>query len=224
MSILFNQTNIAPGSAFATGGGGGGIAASLISPPLIVANPVLSDEIRGSFDPYSAENILCVSQSSSGNLAPLQIGGFVEVQPAGTQPTTALWRTLYQSDGTTFVAQDSGTSYILTQINRAGPQSFSGVALTNVSTINGAVPALGGSGPKIEFGSLQLSNNGQQVVYSEPFATTPSVLLTPTGNGAGVNGFFQVNNSSTYLTAFQVFYSGELIYGPIEVNWMAVGT
>jgi hypothetical protein len=48
------------------------------------------------------------------------------------------------------------------------------------------------------------------------------VVVQGTSNAAGVNGFFTV---ATYgsLTQFQIFYSGELLYGPIQMFWIASG-
>ena len=222
MSVYFNQTNISPGTPFSGGGGGGGVATSLQIIPLIPANPTLSDSIIASFTPYSQDNILGVYNSITNNLAPLQIGGALEVQDGGNQTSTALWRTQYGAQSIVFEAQDSGTSFPYLAINRAasGGESFSGVALTNISTINGAVPGGGGGGLKIQYGIFGLSNTGQTVTYPEAFKTNPSVFITPSGLD-GI-GFFVVGNSNT--TDFQVSYSGELVSVPVDVNWLAVGT
>jgi hypothetical protein len=78
------------------------------------------------------------------------------------------------------------------------------------------------SGPLVQSGVVMLSSNGQTVVLPTPYATTMSVVVQGTSNAAGVNGFFTV---ATYgsLSQFQIFYSGELIYGPIQMFWIAVG-
>jgi hypothetical protein len=49
------------------------------------------------------------------------------------------------------------------------------------------------------------------------------VFVQGTSNKAGVNGFFTVVTYGS-LTEFRIFYSGELIYGAIEMFWMAIGT
>jgi hypothetical protein len=48
------------------------------------------------------------------------------------------------------------------------------------------------------------------------------VVVQGTANAAGVNGFFTVGTFGS-LTEFRIFYSGELIYGPIEMFWMSSG-
>lgn len=95
--------------------------------------------------------------------------------------------------------------------------------ITGLSTINDvAYPPAGGSGPLIQSGSFGLSNNGQVVEYPVPYTSTVSVVVQGTANAAGVNGFFTI---ATYgsKSQFQTFYSGELIYGPIEMFWIASG-
>jgi len=109
------------------------------------------------------------------------------------------------------------------------PEYFPSVAInviTELSTINGVAypPAAPSSGPKILYGTIAFASNGQTVTFATPFATNPSVFLQATGNMAGFTGYFQVNNGSTKKTSFQIYYSAGLDYGPIEVNWMAVGT
>lgn len=78
------------------------------------------------------------------------------------------------------------------------------------------------SGPRIQTGSVMLATNGQAVVLPVPYTTSLNVVVQGTANAAGVNGFFTV---ATYgsLTQFQIFYSGALIYGPIQLFWIAAG-
>ena len=96
--------------------------------------------------------------------------------------------------------------------------------ITGLSSINGAVyPPAGGSGPTVLSGKVALATNGQTVVYSTAFKTSVSVVVQGTSNAAGVNGFFTVSTNGS-LSQFQIFYSGQLIYGPIELFWIAVGT
>ena len=224
MSVNPQQSWITPkNSLFGTGGS---VANSLYTIPAQPGFSTISDQITGGFDPYNANNIVAVFQRDSGNLAALQLGEYLEVQEGGNGVSSALWRTQYYSDGIAFKAQGSGTTFPYVAVNRTvnGGESFTGVALTNISTINGSVPALGGSGPTIKYGIVSFGTNGQTVVYDVPFTSPPSVFLQPTGNAAGFTGTFQVNNSSTYTTSFQIFYSGALDYGPIEINWSAIGT
>ena len=90
---------------------------------------------------------------------------------------------------------------------------------TSEVTINAVVPAI----PTILYGTVALATNGQAVVYSTPFTSRVAVVVQGTSSAAGVNGFFTV---ATYgsLSQFQIFYSGQLIYGPIELFWIATGT
>ena len=78
-------------------------------------------------------------------------------------------------------------------------------------------------GPLIQSGKIDLTSNGQIVVLPTPYTTSMQVFVQGTSNKAGVNGFFTI---ATYgsKTEFRVFYSGELIYGAIEVFWFAVGS
>ncbi len=102
-------------------------------------------------------------------------------------------------------------------------QTLQTSSITGVSTINGeAYPPSSGSGLLIQSGSFGLSNNGQTITYPTPYTSTVSVVVQGTANAAGVNGFFTV---ATYgsRSDFRVFYSGELIYGPIEMFWIASG-
>jgi len=80
----------------------------------------------------------------------------------------------------------------------------------------------GGSGPRIQSGTVALASNGQTVVLPVPYSSSMQVVVQGTSNAAGVNGFFTV---ATYgsLTQFQIFYSGELLYGPIQMFWIASG-
>lgn len=77
-------------------------------------------------------------------------------------------------------------------------------------------------GPRVQSGTVALASNGQTVVLPVPYSVSMQVVVQGTSNAAGVNGFFTV---ATYgsLSQFQIFYSGELIYGPIEMFWIAVG-
>jgi hypothetical protein len=81
---------------------------------------------------------------------------------------------------------------------------------------------MGGEGLKIQSGKIDLTSNGQIVVLPEAYTSSMQVFVQGTANKAGVNGFFTI---ATYgsLTEFRVFYSGELIYGAIEVFWLASG-
>ena len=76
--------------------------------------------------------------------------------------------------------------------------------------------------PIIQSGKVDLTSNGQIVVLPTPYTTSMQVFLQGTANKAGVNGFF---TTATYgsKTEFRIFYSGELIYGAIEVFWLAAG-
>jgi hypothetical protein len=114
----------------------------------------------------------------------------------------------------------SGTGATFLTVNDSLIASGNPFALTGISTINGAVPGVGGGIPKIQYGIFGLSNTGQTITYPEAFNTNPSVFITPSGLD-GI-GFFGVGNSNT--TDFQVSYSGELVSIPVDVNWLAIGT
>lgn len=81
---------------------------------------------------------------------------------------------------------------------------------------------ISGGGPLIQSGKVDLTSNGQIVVLPVPYTTSMQVFLQGTSNKAGVNGFF---TTATYgsLTEFRIFYSGQLIYGPIEMFWLTAG-
>jgi hypothetical protein len=64
--------------------------------------------------------------------------------------------------------------------------------------------------------------NGQTFALPIPYSTSMQVVVQGTANAAGVNGFFTVGTFGS-LTEFRIFYSGELIYGPIEMFWIASG-
>lgn len=83
-----------------------------------------------------------------------------------------------------------------------------------------------GGGQLIQSGTVNFTSNAQTVVFPKPFATTPQVFVTPTGNGAGVNGYMFPGVYSS-LTQFLILYSAgtpDPQYGPIVVFWMAIGT
>ena len=224
MSVLFNQTNIAPGSTFASGGGGGNgsniTVDSVAFTPTLPNITILSDTICSVPGAFGSTSMLGVSQGSNviGNF---RVGDYLEVQEQGSLVALGLNRIQYGAGEIKLVQKNTGALIPLVELNTATNASW---ALTNISTINGSVPALGGAGPRIDYGTIAFSTNGQTVTFPTPFATNPAVFLQATGNAAGVNGSFQVNNSSTYKTAFQIYYSGQLIYGPIEMNWSAIGT
>lgn len=242
MSVIFNQTNIAAGSAFSSGGG----AASSNFPTGINTPSIINiSTINGTAYPPAGsgsnftngiaigESNLIIQQGTIPyNYGPpvgyisdsdgSNVGWLADPIWSGGNSMSYIRMTstvidAVASDGTTekrFLTVDPG------QI--AGEDAA--FALTNISTINGSVPTFGAAGPKILYGIVSFATNGQTVTFPTPFATNPAVFLQPTGNAAGVNGFFQVNNGTTYTTSFQIFYSGALVYGPIEVNWMAIGT
>lgn len=76
--------------------------------------------------------------------------------------------------------------------------------------------------PLIQSGTIDLATNGQTIVLPTAYASGMQVFVQGTSNKAGVNGFFTI---ATYgsLSQFQIFYSGDLIYGPIEMYWFAIG-
>lgn len=77
-------------------------------------------------------------------------------------------------------------------------------------------------GPLIQSGTVALAVNGQTFALPIPYSTSMQVVVQGTANAAGVNGFFTVGTFGS-LTEFRIFYSGELIYGPIEMFWIASG-
>lgn len=78
-------------------------------------------------------------------------------------------------------------------------------------------------GPLIQSGTVALGTNGQTFALPIPYSSSLQVVVQGTANAAGVNGFFTVGTFGS-LTEFRIFYSGELIYGPIEMFWIATGT
>jgi hypothetical protein len=105
----------------------------------------------------------------------------------------------------------------------AGPTGPSGAP-----GLPGAVGATGAtgpaaSGPRIQSGTVALATNGQTVTLPVPYTSSMQVFVQGTSNAAGVNGFFTVLTSGS-LSQFRIFYSGELIYGPIQLFWMTAGT
>lgn len=87
----------------------------------------------------------------------------------------------------------------------------------------GATGPSSGGGPFIQSGSVDLAINGQTVILPIPYSSTLQVFVQGTSNKAGVNGFFTVVTFGA-PSQFYIYYSGELIYGPIEVFWMTRGT
>ncbi len=77
-------------------------------------------------------------------------------------------------------------------------------------------------GPTIQSGSVMLATNGQTVILPTPYSTSMQIVVQGTSNAAGVNGYFTVSTNGS-LSQFQIFYSGQLIYGPIQLFWIAAG-
>jgi hypothetical protein len=101
-------------------------------------------------------------------------------------------------------------------VGPAGPAGAAGAA--------GATgpPGPGATGPLTQYGTVALSTNGQTVALPVPYTSSMQVFVQGTSNAAGVNGFFTVLTAGS-LSEFRIFYSGELIYGPIQMFWFAVG-
>lgn len=86
-------------------------------------------------------------------------------------------------------------------------------------------PSAGG-GQIIQTGVIEFNQAVvQPVFYPVPFNTEPKVFITPTGNGAGVNGFMY---PGTYgqLDQFLCLYSAthDPQFGPIICFYVAIGT
>lgn len=102
----------------------------------------------------------------------------------------------------------------------AGPAGADGLGGAPGAT--GPTGPAGKSGPVVQSGTIALSVNGQTYPLPIPYTSSLQVVVQGTANAAGVNGFFTVGTFGS-LTEFRVFYSGELIYGPIELFWIASG-
>lgn len=151
MSALFNQTNIAPGTPFATGGGGSSnpVVNSLTVTPNQTGYQVLSDTIAGGFNPNPPGwNQVGIYNSSNGQLGPLQAGYYLEAQEGGNGPSDALWRTRYSSSNITFsgvAPSPGGTPSTLTFLNvdiNKPSVSFHGISTLNAGPYNANLIAL----------------------------------------------------------------------------------
>lgn len=156
----------------------------------------------------------------------------MSVLPLGSwlSPGTPIWMDARQPariQSIEGLSSINGSPYLVAPEPEPLPTSYSALSISSatVSSINGASypPISPPSGPTILSGKVAFGTNGQTVTYSTPFQTSVSVVIQGTANAAGVNGFFTI---ATYgsLSEFRIFYSGELIYGPIEIFWIAVGS
>lgn len=195
MSTLPNATNLAPGTTYFAsggGGGGGGIASGVLTRPLTnPTNAILSDTIASSENPYNGNNIIGIFNSVDGTLGPLQVGGDLEVQEGGNSASSVLCRTFYSAAGVVFAAKASGSSFPYVSVNQTSNagELFSGVALANISSING--------GALLNVSSI----NGS--VYPPP-TPAPSGLSTFTYNGGG-NGTATLDPNAATEVANQTF-------------------
>lgn len=95
MSALFNQTNIAPGSAFATGGGGASISTDYIQGLTTINNAIDLNNGGEGIRMATASSTFTVSYGSMGDtrISLLPVGGLKLgfFNPAGSPAPGAYW-------------------------------------------------------------------------------------------------------------------------------------
>lgn len=218
-SILTGYANPTTPSFDPAGSGGGGGGSNPTFDTVTIAmpatGPIRSSVLGPGYDVYDGAKQIAVLDPS-GNLGPVQIGGYLEVQDVDVL-TQAQGRMLYESGAIDWEQPLTGTSFYMMTVDKANGK----FDLSNIQSINGS-PPLTGDGPVVQSGTISLSVNGQTFALPKPYTSSLQVVVQGTANAAGVNGFFTVGTFGS-LTEFRVFYSGELIYGPIELFWIASG-
>lgn len=217
MSIYFNQTNLSPGTAIATGGGSlpiNPVFASVQFTPALSGNPTDSDTLGQGFDPYSGNNMVSVVQKSSENLGPLLVGDSVQVQQGGNGPSTALYRMLYDCDGITWEQANTGTSFGFMAVDPA-KQTF---GLSNIATVNGNPPVnvAGNSTATMAFGTENLGVAGTATI-TIPFSykdTSYSVVVTQVSGQPTIAPWAKINGVNTFDLA------GD---SNADVSWITMG-
>lgn len=217
MSALFNQTNIAPGTAFATGGGGGGLNNPV---PEIVFQPSTqygpdSTTLASGFQPFNGSPMVAVF-NTGGNLGPLQVGGQLQVQQAGNSPSTALYRVLYTADGVTWVQANTGSSFNWMALNNSTAGNFN---LTNLFQYNNLYPIGSGSkvgNNKIEYGQVKLDGAGNyDVSILSAFSNQNySIALTQTSGAPTQIPWAKITDSNAFTIAGDA---------NAVITWMAIG-
>jgi hypothetical protein len=214
MSLLFNQTNITPGDAFASGGGGGG---SNFPQGILIG---ISTSVGPTYDQY-----LSIYNNSNGDFT-----GFI----AG--PLTATSGSVYGTiQGSAVLTADSSNAQ-LSYVTAGGSSNipfatFAGAnqaTLSNLNLINGKFPVVAEStdspspteGVLTQFGVVSFSGNGtSDVVLNRPYAEYMRIFLTPTANDSTPDGFFYYTNSN--LAGFSVLSTGSNT--SVDVSWLSIG-
>ena len=135
MSALFNQTNLAPGTAFATGGSipSNPTFQSIQFSPAASGYSTISDTIAGSFDSFTASNVVSVQNSfDSNNFAPLIVGGYLESQDVGL-PQNQSARMRFIPRGMTYIQPNAGTSLPIMRVSDTNASA----GMFNISSITG---------------------------------------------------------------------------------------
>ena len=210
MSALFNQTNLAPATPFATGGGLPPTVQNIVFAPATGSNTV-SNQIASGFNPFDGTNNVAVFNGANGQLARLQVGGNLEVQETGNGPSTALQRILYAATDITWQQPNTGTSIPFMEV----VASNSSFQLQNMSAINNNKIITGSTAGLIQYGSATLSGGSNAVSLTTPYASSNyTVILTQTSGQPTITPWAKITSSSTFEIA------GDATAG---VSWMTIG-
>lgn len=209
MSALFNQTNIAPGTPFASGGGGSNFPSGIQ-----IGNTV--------FSPVSG--VLTVSNTSGNydNLVsgPLQVNSGPLSGPGGYTLITG-------GDGNG-VIQWVSPAFSTIQFAAFGAENSA--ELTNISTLNGQYPSVFSTkeepgppkGAITTIGSI-IYDGIPTLVEIDPtlYKQKMRVFLTPTTNDGTPDGLYTYNNEGgASLSSFTV--SGGT-NANVEISYMTIG-
>ena len=216
MSIYFNQTNVTPGTAFASGGGGGAnptfgsVTFSLNQP----SSGIYTDALGGSFDPYTGSNMVCAYASDTGNLGQIQIANYLEVQDGGNSSSSALNRTRYGLDGITWVS----ASNVITTTPLVIEQSQGTCSISKLTNINSICPVLtDASGIGFLFSGTATLDSGGVATISLPQAYGTlnfQVLLTQMSGAVTTTPWAKI----TTLSNFEI--AGD---SNADISWMTIG-
>lgn len=136
MSALFNQTNLAPGTSFAVGGGtipSNPTFDSVTFTPIASGYSTISDTITGSFDSFTASNVVAITNSTDSNyFGPLIVGGYLESQDVGL-PQNQSARMRFIPRGMTYIQPNAGTSLPIMRVSDTNASA----GMFNISSITG---------------------------------------------------------------------------------------
>ena len=196
-----------PSFVLAANGGGGANqtfdSVSIVMPP---SGPIRSSVMGSGYDVYDGAKQIAMLDPS-GNLGPLQLGGYLEVQDVDA-PDQAQGRMLYESAAIDWEQPLTGTSFYFMTVDKT-TQKFD---ISNVQSINGGPPV-----PQSGVGTYDGSPT--VVAFATPFANPPKVFVQTTNNDSAVDGFLYVS-TPTPTTEFTVLSSGS--NANIQFFWMAM--